>query len=89
MPASTDKGSFPSGEVEVNETTLPIREISKITGVNSVTLRAWERRYGLIKPLRTSKGHRLYRAEDLERVREIQSWLSRGLAISKGAAGNF
>ena len=27
-----------------------IRTVSEITGVNAVTLRAWERRYGLIKP---------------------------------------
>lgn len=71
MPVSADKDS------------LPIREVSKITGVNSVTLRAWERRYGLVRPLRTAKGHRLYRPEDIERIQEIQSWLTRGLAISK------
>lgn len=62
---------------------IPIREISRLTGVNSVTLRAWERRYGLIKPLRTHKGHRLYRREDVELIKTIQSWLARGLAISK------
>lgn len=62
---------------------IPIREISRLTGVNSVTLRAWERRYGLIKPLRTHKGHRLYRSEDVELVKKIQAWLARGLAIGK------
>lgn len=67
----------------VNSDTLPIREVSRITGVNSVTLRAWERRYGLVRPLRTAKGHRLYRPEDIARIQEIQSWLTRGLAIGK------
>lgn len=62
---------------------LPIREISRLTGVNTVTLRAWERRYGLLKPQRTAKGHRLYTAEDVQRVKDIQAWLGRGLAISK------
>lgn len=62
---------------------LPIREISRLTGVNTVTLRAWERRYGLLKPTRTEKGHRLYSQEDVERVKAIQAWLVRGLAISK------
>jgi DNA-binding transcriptional MerR regulator len=65
------------------EATIPIREISRLTGVNSVTLRAWERRYGLIKPLRTNKGHRLYRHEDVELIKKIQAWLARGLAIGK------
>lgn len=54
-----------------------------MTGVNSVTLRAWERRYGLLKPLRTDKGHRLYRPEDVARVEEIQNWLARGVAVSQ------
>ncbi|MFO7703780.1 MAG: MerR family DNA-binding transcriptional regulator, partial [Halopseudomonas sp.] len=35
---------------------LPIREVSRVTGVNAITLRAWERRYGLITPHRTEKG---------------------------------
>ncbi len=65
------------------EATIPIREISRLTGVNSVTIRAWERRYGLIKPLRTNKGHRLYRLEDVELIQTIQAWLARGLAIGK------
>lgn len=69
--------------VTENETVVPIREISRLTGVNSVTLRAWERRYGLLKPTRTSKGHRLYSREDIQRVKDIQSWLVRGLAIGK------
>jgi len=62
---------------------VPIREISRVTGVNTVTLRAWERRYGLLIPQRTTKGHRLYSRADIERVKEIQLWLGRGLAISK------
>lgn len=62
---------------------IPIREISRLTGVNSVTLRAWERRYGLIKPLRTNKGHRLYSRDDVELIKTIQGWLARGLAIGK------
>ncbi|MGV8834804.1 MerR family transcriptional regulator [Cellvibrio sp.] len=65
------------------EDALPIREISRLTGVNTVTLRAWERRYGLLIPQRTSKGHRLYSRSDIDRVREIQVWLGRGLAIGK------
>lgn len=69
---------------EITETTaVPIREISRLTGVNTVTLRAWERRYGLLKPMRTGKGHRLYSLDDIQRVRDIQAWLVRGLAISK------
>ncbi|MEC8483393.1 MAG: MerR family transcriptional regulator, partial [Pseudomonadota bacterium] len=50
---------------------FPIRILSEQTGVNSVTLRAWERRYGLLKPFRTEKGHRLYQPQDVDRVKKI------------------
>ncbi len=62
---------------------FPIREVSRLTGVNPVTLRAWERRYGLIEPTRTDSGHRLYSQADIDRVHSILGWLERGVAVSK------
>lgn len=62
---------------------LPIREIARLTGVNAVTLRAWERRYGLIVPHRTPKGHRLYTREQVQQVLTILTWLNRGVAVSQ------
>ena len=50
---------------------LPIRDAARETGVNPVTLRAWERRYGLVKPHRTAKGHRLYSADQLQQIQQI------------------
>lgn len=61
----------------------PIREVCRLTGINPVTLRAWERRYGLIAPKRTESGHRLYCAGDIETVRQVQRWIERGVAVSK------
>lgn len=65
------------------EELFPIREVSRLTGVNPVTLRAWERRYGLIQPTRTESGHRLYSMADVEAVRSIIAWTERGVAVSK------
>jgi len=65
------------------EAVYPIRTISNLTGVNAVTLRAWERRYGLIRPKRTPKGHRLYTEQDLERIRQVLQLLEQGIAISQ------
>lgn len=62
---------------------FPIRDLSLKTGVNSVTLRAWERRYGLLKPKRTEKGHRLYDQADVQRVEAILRWVQQGVAVSK------
>lgn len=62
---------------------LPIREVARQTGVNAVTLRAWERRYGLIVPQRTPKGHRLFNAEHVQRIQTILTWLNRGVPVSQ------
>lgn len=62
---------------------LPIRTISSLTGVNAVTLRAWERRYGLIRPPRTATGHRLYTHAHVEQIRRVLALLERGVPISQ------
>lgn len=62
---------------------FPIREVARLTGVNPVTLRAWERRYGLIQPTRTESGHRLYSSTDIDTVHRILDWIERGVAVSK------
>jgi DNA-binding transcriptional MerR regulator len=62
---------------------LPIRTVAAVTGVNPVTLRAWERRYGLITPQRTPKGHRLYTRQDVERIERIVELLSQGISVGQ------
>lgn len=62
---------------------FPMRTVAKLTGVNPITLRAWERRYGLINPLRTEKGHRLYCHQDIQDIQRITSMLEQGVSISQ------
>ena len=62
---------------------FPIGTVSEQTGVNTVTLRAWERRYGLLKPQRTPKGHRLYAQHDVERVQQVLILLEQGIPVSR------
>ncbi|WP_425288138.1 MerR family transcriptional regulator [Pseudomonas migulae] len=84
MPVLTeDVAGLPRALSIEKEELFPIREVSRLTGVNPVTLRAWERRYGLIQPMRTESGHRLYAMTDIERVRSILGWIERGVAVSK------
>jgi DNA-binding transcriptional MerR regulator len=64
---------------------LRIGELSRRLGVSPHVLRAWERRYGLLRPIRTSGGFRLYTAADEHRVRAMQSHLARGLAAAEAA----
>jgi DNA-binding transcriptional MerR regulator/methylmalonyl-CoA mutase cobalamin-binding subunit len=65
----------------------PIRTVSRLTGVPAVTLRAWERRHGILHPTRTDKGHRLYTEGDVDRVRQVVALLERGVAV--GQAGSL
>jgi MerR family transcriptional regulator, light-induced transcriptional regulator len=65
---------------------LRIGELSKRSGVSPELLRAWERRYGLLEPVRTTGGLRLYSLDDLERVRLMQQHLADGLAAAEAAA---
>src|SRR5690242_15179305 len=68
------------------DTKLRIGELSKRSGVSPELLRAWERRYGLLEPVRTAGGLRLYSLGDLERVRLMQQALASGLAAAEAAA---
>jgi DNA-binding transcriptional MerR regulator len=68
-----------------SEKIFNIGDVSQQTGVAAVTLRAWERRYGLIKPERTPKGHRCYKQANIDEIQQIIGWLNRGVAISKVA----
>lgn len=57
---------------------FPIRVLAEKTTVGTSTLRAWERRYGLLHPERTPKGHRLYSHLDVKRVLKILDLLNDG-----------
>jgi DNA-binding transcriptional MerR regulator len=63
-----------------------IGELSRRSGVSPELLRAWERRYDLLRPARSAGGTRLYAPEDLERVRAMQRHLADGLAAAEAAA---
>ena len=62
-----------------------IGELSDRVGESPTLLRAWERRYGLLRPLRSAGGFRLYGAEDERRVRAMQELLAAGVAARQAA----
>ena len=65
---------------------LRIGELSRRSGVSPELLRAWERRYGLLRPTRSDGGLRLYSLDDLMRVRRMRQHLAGGLAAAEAAA---
>ncbi|HDG1707191.1 TPA: MerR family transcriptional regulator [Kluyvera ascorbata] len=60
-----------------------IGEVAERCGINPVTLRAWQRRYGLLKPQRTEGGHRLFDEEDIQRIEEIKALIKGGTSVGK------
>lgn len=60
-----------------------IGEVAERCGINPVTLRAWQRRYGLLKPQRSEGGHRQFDEEDVQRIEEIKRWIDRGVSVGK------
>lgn len=61
----------------------PIREVSRLTGVNAITLRAWERRYGLFEPVRSESGHRLFTQDNIECIKKAVALTEQGVPISQ------
>jgi len=60
-----------------------IREISKKTQVPEYTIRYWESRFKLLRPLRLASGHRRYTAKDAEIINEIKDLvLMKGYTLS-------
>lgn len=62
-----------------------IKAVAQQLGLLPVTLRAWERRYGLPSPLRGQQGYRLYSEYDLRTLRWLKSQLETGLSIGRAA----
>ena len=64
---------------------LRIGEFSRRVGVSTELLRAWERRYGLLQPVRSAGGFRLYTDQDAERVAAMRRLLDDGLSAAQAA----
>ncbi|MBV9335013.1 MAG: MerR family transcriptional regulator [Solirubrobacterales bacterium] len=62
-----------------------IGEFARRVGVTPELLRAWEQRYGLLRPVRTPGGFRLYGEEDAERVARMRRGLEEGLSAAEAA----
>jgi MerR family transcriptional regulator, light-induced transcriptional regulator len=60
-----------------------IKRVAHLTGINPATLRAWERRYGLVSPDRTDSGYRLYSDEDVAMLSRLKALVDDGLTIGE------
>lgn len=64
---------------------MRISELSRRVGVSADTLRAWERRYGVLSPRRTVGNTRLYSNVDEARVRVMQRYIGEHVPVAQAA----
>ncbi len=62
-----------------------IKEAADRAGLSPDVLRAWERRYGVVRPARTPSGYRLYSDADIERLRAMQRLIDAGIRPREAA----
>ncbi|MGG2086535.1 MerR family transcriptional regulator [Priestia aryabhattai] len=63
-----------------------IKAISNMVGIQPGTLRAWERRYQILNPVRNESGHRLYTEEDFRKLKWLTGKVSGGFTISQAVS---
>jgi methanogenic corrinoid protein MtbC1 len=66
-----------------NQKIHPIRYVALQTGLTAHVIRAWERRYGAVKPKRTQKNRRLYSEADIERLKLLKKAIGGGHGIGQ------
>ena len=64
---------------------ITIGELARRSGLSPDLLRAWERRYGLLRPRRTASNRRLYSRADEARIRLMQRFLGDGMPAARAA----
>jgi DNA-binding transcriptional MerR regulator len=60
-----------------------IKAVSSLLGLLPVTLRAWERRYGIPNPHRGPQGYRLYSERDLSVLHWLKTQIESGMSIGR------
>ena len=67
-------------------TLYSISQVSNITGIPSLTLRAWEKRYSIVSPARNKSGYREYSKEDIRKLKFVNALVKQGHSIGKVAS---
>jgi len=76
MPDRTSDGDEPR---------YPVRAVIARSGLTADVLRAWERRYGAVRPQRSAGGQRLYSEEDVTRLTLLRRATLAGHSIAEVA----
>lgn len=78
MPARTADGSA--------HDRYPLRTVARLTGLSPDLIRAWEKRYQVVQPIRGPRGARLYTQDDIDHLGRLAKAVAQGRAIGDIAA---
>lgn len=81
LPSGVPKRAPPSPAI-----LHPIQIVTRRTGVSADVLRVWEKRYGVVAPVRSTSGRRLYSDADIQRLRLVVQATRAGRPIGQVAA---
>jgi DNA-binding transcriptional MerR regulator/methylmalonyl-CoA mutase cobalamin-binding subunit len=85
VPRKTTKEAHPAGNPEqpaaVPHESYPLKTVSRLTGLSADIIRAWERRYAVVAPLRGPRSARLYSSDDVARLRLLGNLVASGRSI--------
>ena len=65
------------------ERTYRINVAAEMSGVSEGLIRAWERRYGVLKPKRTPSGYRAYTEGDISVLKRLKQLTEEGVSIAE------
>jgi DNA-binding transcriptional MerR regulator len=68
-------GAATAPQTTINEKLYRIGEVSRMTELKPFVLRYWETEFPMLEPVKSSSGHRLYRAQDVDMVLKIKRLL--------------
>jgi DNA-binding transcriptional MerR regulator/methylmalonyl-CoA mutase cobalamin-binding subunit len=70
----------------VSQQSYPLKTVSRLTGLSPDVIRAWERRYSVVSPMRGPRGARLYSNDDVARLRLLGNLVTNGRSIGDVAS---
>src|SRR5215472_15580561 len=75
MEGIEQHGQFEMGAASPAKSLFRIGEVSRLTATKPFVLRYWETEFPMLQPVKSPKGHRLYRREDIDTVFTIKRLL--------------
>jgi MerR family transcriptional regulator, light-induced transcriptional regulator len=85
MESCAQPGSIEAVEMASRRGKYRIQTVAEMTGVPAATLRAWERRYGIPSPERSSSAYRLFSDHDVASIRKLKELCDEGMAPAEAA----